>query len=237
MLISEIRSSVEGSTRPAQPLAVKLIRRQKDEGPTIRVQIPHIRADVPVIIVFRALGFVADREVLDHIIYDVRDKELMDALRQSLEEAFEIQDQEVALDYIGKRGAEPGVGKEKRIRYAREILQKHMLPHVGITAHREKKKAYFLGYMVHRLLLVHLGRREEDDRDHYMNKRLDLAGPLLAALFRQSFRQLTKEAKKYLQKQIDAGREFTLHHAIKHDTITRSLKYAAFRPYVAVVLL
>ena len=41
-----------------------------------------------------------------------------------------------------------------------------------------------LRYMVHRLLLAALGRRELDDRDHYGNKRLDLAGPLLAFLFR-----------------------------------------------------
>lgn len=39
-------------------------------------------------------------------------------------------------------------------------------------------------YMVHRLLLAAIGRREVDDRDHYGNKRLDLAGPLLAFLFR-----------------------------------------------------
>ena len=38
--------------------------------------------------------------------------------------------------------------------------------------------------MVHRLLMAALGRREVDDRDHYGNKRLDLAGPLLAFLFR-----------------------------------------------------
>jgi len=39
-------------------------------------------------------------------------------------------------------------------------------------------------FQVHRLLLVSLKRRREDDRDHYANKRLDLGGPLLAGLFR-----------------------------------------------------
>ena len=39
-------------------------------------------------------------------------------------------------------------------------------------------------YIIHRLLLCALGRRAEDDRDHYGNKRLDLAGPLLGGLFR-----------------------------------------------------
>ena len=38
--------------------------------------------------------------------------------------------------------------------------------------------------MIHRLLLCALERRSQDDRDHYGNKRLDLAGPLLAGLFR-----------------------------------------------------
>lgn len=53
--------------------------------------------------------------------------------------------------------------------------------------------------MIHRLLLVALGRREEDDRDHYGNKRLDLGGPLLANLFRQLFRKLTKDVRIYVQ--------------------------------------
>lgn len=39
-------------------------------------------------------------------------------------------------------------------------------------------------YIIHRLLLCAIGRRPEDDRDHYGNKRLDLAGPLLGGLFR-----------------------------------------------------
>jgi DNA-directed RNA polymerase II subunit RPB2 len=54
--------------------------------------------------------------------------------------------------------------------------------------------------MIHRLLLAALGRRELDDRDHYGKKRLDLAGPLLGALFRMLFQKLTKDVGKYLQK-------------------------------------
>lgn len=66
-------------------------------------------------------------------------------VKPSLDEAFVIQEQNVALNFIGSRGAKPGVTKEKRIKYAREILQKEMLPHVGISDFCETKKAYFLG--------------------------------------------------------------------------------------------
>ena len=54
--------------------------------------------------------------------------------------------------------------------------------------------------MVHRLLLAALGRRELDDRDHYGKKRMDLAGPLLASLFRMLFKKLTKDVSIYLRK-------------------------------------
>jgi DNA-directed RNA polymerase II subunit RPB2 len=176
--------------------------------------------------VFRALGFVADKDILEHIVYDLADNEMMEMLRPSIEEAFVIQSQEVALDFIGKRGSAVGVSREKRIKYAKEILQKELLPHVGVREDCETKKAYFLGYMIHRLLLCSLGRRPEDDRDHYGNKRLDLGGPLLAQLFRQLFRKLTKDVRLYCQRCIDSGKEIQLQLAIKAKTITQGLKYS-----------
>lgn len=105
-----------------------------------------------------------------------------------------------ALSFIGVRGTTTGLNKERRLRYAQEILQKEMLPHISMAEGSESKKAYFLGYMIHRLLLAAMERRELDDRDHFGKKRLDLAGPLLASLFRMLFRKLTKDVYRYLQK-------------------------------------
>lgn len=107
---------------------------------------------------------------------------------------------QVALDFIGNRGVATGLSRERRLRYAQEILQKEMLPHISMAEGSESKKAYFFGYMVHRLMLAALERRELDDRDHFGKKRLDLAGPLLANLFRMLFRKLTRDVYRYLQK-------------------------------------
>ena len=126
----------------------------------------------------------------------------------------------------GKRGNAVGVSKERRIKYAADILQKEMLPHVGIKAHQETRKAFFFGYMIHRLLLAALDRRETDDRDHFGKKRLDMAGPLLAGLFRMLFRKLTKDVGKYLQKKTDHGQEFNLSLAVKSGIISNGLKYS-----------
>lgn len=64
-------------------------------GQTIKATIPYIRQDIPIIVIFRALGFVADREILELIVYDFNNKDMMEMLRPSLEEAFVIQDQNV----------------------------------------------------------------------------------------------------------------------------------------------
>ncbi|CAN1807293.1 DNA-directed RNA polymerase II subunit 2 [Linum perenne] len=225
--VAEVRSMAESQNRPPSTMFVRMLSRAEGStGQYIKATLPYIRTEIPIIIVFRALGFVADKDILEHICYDFSDTQMMELLRPSLEEAFVIQNQQVALDYIGKRGATVGVTKEKRIKYARDILQKEMLPHVGVGEFCETKKAYYFGYIIHRLLLCALGRRPEDDRDHYGNKRLDLAGPLLGGLFRMLFRKLTRDVRSYVQKCVDNGKDVNLQFAIKAKTITSGLKYS-----------
>ncbi|KAI8374826.1 DNA-directed RNA polymerase II subunit RPB2 [Blakeslea trispora] len=226
---AEIRSQPEKGSKNASPLFIKMMRPSAERGMSgqcIRAALPYIRSEIPIVIVFRALGQVADRDVLEHICYDRNDYEMLELLKPSIEEAFVIQDHDVALDFIGKRGTTVGATREKRIKYASEILQKELLPHVGTAYKTETRKSYFFGYMIHRLLLAALERRELDDRDHYGKKRMDLAGPLMAGLFRLLFKKLTKDVAKYLQKCIESSREFNLTLAVKSNTITNGLKYS-----------
>eukprot|EP01132_Coremiostelium_polycephalum_P011390 gene11390-13949_t len=223
--VAEIRSCQETGSRPTSTMYVKMLQNTNKGAVGMKATIPYIKQDVPIVVVFRALGFVADKDILEHICYDFTDLQMMDLMRPSLEESFVIQNQEVALDYLGKRGSTVGT-RDQRIKFAREVLQKEMLPHVSVAEYYETKKAYYFGYIVHRLLLASLERRPLDDRDHFANKRLDLAGPLLGMLFRQLFKKLTKDVRIYLQKCIDKGKEFVARSAVKSKTITSGLKYS-----------
>jgi DNA-directed RNA polymerase II subunit RPB2 len=49
----------------------------------------------------------------------------------------------------------------------------------------DEVKAYFLGYMINKLLNCILGRTKPDDRDSFVNKRIDLPGDLIFELFKQ----------------------------------------------------
>ena len=50
--------------------------------------------------------------------------------------------------------------------------------------------------MIRRILLANLNPEEVDDKDYYGNKRLELAGQLLALLFEDCFKRLNADLKR-----------------------------------------
>ncbi|KAI4251716.1 MAG: hypothetical protein LQ352_004688 [Teloschistes flavicans] len=228
--VAEIRSALEKGSRLISSMSVALIAGGEGKkggiDQKIHAELPYILPRIPIVIVFRALGIVSDEDILNHICYDRNDTQMLEMLKPCLEEAFVIQDREVALDFLGKRGKNQKLSRNDRIKFARNVLQKELLPHIAQNEGSETRKAFFLGYMIHRMLQCVLGRRDVDDRDHFGKKRLDLAGPLLASLFRMLFQKLTKDIYKYLQKCVESNREFNLTLGVKQNTISSGLKYS-----------
>ena len=57
--------------------------------------IPYIKVDIPIWVVFRALGVISDRDILEHICYDMQDNQMLEMLKPCIDEGFVIQDREV----------------------------------------------------------------------------------------------------------------------------------------------
>ncbi|KAI5296373.1 DNA-dependent RNA polymerase II [Ascosphaera acerosa] len=233
--VAEIRSAVEKGSRILSQLSIKLFSKavrttggtsRESNGPMIKSTLPYIRDDIPIMIVFRALGVVSDEDILNHICYDPNDLPMLELLKPTIQTCLCIQEREVALDYIAKRGTHQSMAQDKRIRFARDVMQKEFLPHISQSEGSETRKAFFFGYMIHKLLQCALGRRDVDDRDHFGKKRLDLAGPLLAGLFRTLFMRLTKDLYRYVQRCVEANQQLRLNIGIKTATLSGGLKYA-----------
>ena len=91
-----------------------------------------IKEPIPLVILFRALNCNSDKDILQRINFDCPDStEMKEALRPSLEHSKMIETQEDALDYIAKRGAAQAYTKDKRIVYAKLLLETEFLPHVS----------------------------------------------------------------------------------------------------------
>jgi DNA-directed RNA polymerase II subunit RPB2 len=183
---AEIKSVSENSSKPIRSLRIDMVAPSKQySNHNIVVNIPNVRAPVPLFIVFRALGFLSDKEIIQMCLLDMDKYEnLVDDFIPSIHDAGPIMTQLNALQYIAQ------LAKYKTVENALLILSDYFLPHIGETNYVEK--AYFLGHMVKRLLLVANGMESPIDRDSYRYKRIELTGTMLYQLFREYYKIQSK---------------------------------------------
>ena len=152
---------------------------------------------IPIIVIIKALGFAKDEDIMKFIAGEEQNDETL----INLFEFVDIKNEEEALDYIAKR---IGITQAKEIRVERtqEILDKYLLPHLGIKKEDRLQKAYNLCKLIKKYIAVSNGKIPVDDKDHYINKRIKMSGDLLAELFRVNLKVLIGEgirkAVKYL---------------------------------------
>lgn len=209
--IAEIRSVQENKLGVPKITTLRLSAKANQFGRLIRANIHHIKNDVPIFILFKALGLSNDKEIIQYIVHDLDDPLnaiLINELIGSIEESNTIQCSKDALEYLSRYLNITGYPKEilnnkvHRINIVRNVLCTEFLPHVGREFH---KKALYLGYMVNKLLKCFLHLKEFDDRDSYINKKIDTPGVLMANLFRQYYGKVIKDMKNMVQKEINVG--------------------------------
>ncbi len=185
--VAEIRSVQEARFGVPKTTTLKLSSKANQFGRSIRVSMHHIKHEVPLFVVFRALGVISDRDIAACIVPDTDDVALLKELAGCMDEASGIRTKEAAeaylLQYMHTAQQHQAQGPQ-RLSTLRNVLKKDFLPHVGQEMH---KKALYLGHMVNKLLRCYMKLIPLDDRDSYINKRLDTPGVLLANLFRQNY--------------------------------------------------
>lgn len=224
-LTAEIRS-IEDHSRKIPSVFKVILGNNKTFGLTF----PGVKKKlIPLWIVFRALGVVSDEEIINKIV-DSRDAEIVEYLQMSLEEAYHIETQEDALDWIGENAITVHKTTDERRAHAKMILQRDILPHVGVDDQSFLKKATFIGYMVRKIIDCITGRREYDDRDHTGNIRIDNTGQLLGAKFRDGYQRVFNETKEFIKKRITGGtnydKDFSLSSIINEKSITNDITNA-----------
>ena len=208
----EISSVSEESPSIAYLTYVKMCSRESTfGGKTLRIRMRRMKQDLPLIVVFRAINIISDKDILEMIAYDIdseKNKSILELLRPSLEEASPIQSQKVALEYIsryttGHIQKESMKSNKCKLQYTYNVIIDVLFPHLGKSP---IKKAYFLGLMVNKLLKTVLGILDYDDRDSFINKRVETSGYLMAQLFRTHFGKFVKDLKMACDKDARAGR-------------------------------
>lgn len=166
------------------------------ENKSTYFSLPYIQQHIKVGIVFKALGYNTEEEITN--LLGLQGDIFKRYINSIIRDSYFIKTQKEALEYIGQYSIHL-VPKEKKHSYVWQILETEIFPHMGVTA-TVKEKALYLGHMIYKLLYTEVNFRNEDDRDNYSNKRVEVTGVLFYDLFRTLFKRYIKNIQLQLVK-------------------------------------
>lgn len=187
-------------------VATLRIKVRKFGSSPFRVSLPGQETDIPILILWRAIGGVEDAWQL-HIDSD-------DA-RSSVEDASVALTQEAAMEWLSNYFEDP-----------HRILDQLVYPNMRTDMKADHLCLQWAKY----LECLHKHQRGEEnafcDRDHVRAKRLDTAGAMLGTLFMHLFYQMLGTLKKSCIALLNKNKKIRPHRLIQPQHITDGIKYA-----------
>jgi len=171
---------------------------------------------IPIVYVLKALGFT-DEDIVRNIGLSDNGEVLL-----NLYEHVDVKDVEEAQDMIAKK---MGITQTREIRIERvqDILDKYLLPHVGLMESARRQKAANLARYLREFILVSNGQLPVADKDHYANKRLKLSGDLLGDLFRVNLKVLVGDMLYNFQRIVKRGKFPSIKVIIRDKLLTQRI--------------
>ena len=239
-LYAEIRSMCDSTYLPPKTTCLNMSGKLNHMGRIIRINTSFIRSEVPIFVIFRALGILSDREIIRHIVYDTdseKNQRIINELMACCEDACDINTQEQAENTLIKImiGVNKNNDHETNKAQLHNNLANDFLPHVGKSYRR---KALYVGYIIRKMIRIYLGYDTYDNRDSYINKRVDTPGVLMSNLFRQCYGKMTKELKIAIEKELNLWRgnanipisniisDISIHRFFKQSLLDSWIRYS-----------
>jgi len=203
--------------------ALTVVEKKKDG--MLMVSLPTTYGQIPLMVLLRALGMENDEEIVDVISVDPKMEPFVLANIEECANEYGITTKSEAIAYLGKKFA-GGQAKEYRIKRVEALMDRNLLPHLGNDQEDRLTKAIFMARMGMAVLELALGKREPDDKDHYANKRLKLAGDLMEDLFRVAFTALCKDLKYQIERIHAKGKEIKISSSLRADVLSQRIHHA-----------
>lgn len=207
---AEIKSVPDFKCISPKQIEMMIASKNNGFGNGIYVTIPRIKQPIELFALYRALGVLSDKQICQYIVLDINDPkqaDVLNALQASMIDANKYMTQEDAVKHITSYVAytplnmDKETGARKKREFTLDVLDSDLFPHCQTL----QQKLYLLGYMANKLILTSQGILPPDDRDSYVNKRIELTGTLLNNLFRNYFNKLVKEMQKQVVREINTG--------------------------------
>ena len=215
--VAEFKSVPDSKCISPKQVEMMISSKTNMYGHGIFVIIPRLKQkrSIELFALFRALGVISDKAICEYIVLDVDDaknKQIMEFLQASIEEGKPFINgvenvQENAKQHVMSIIAYNPYQNDKKappiskLDYTNELFKNDFFPHCKTM----EQKLFLLGFMANRLIRTALGWNPPDDRDSYLNKRLELCGSLLNNLFRNHYIRFVKDMEKHVIREINIG--------------------------------
>lgn len=173
--------------------------------------------NIPIIALLKALGMTTEADIAKQI-----EKE-DDCVIVNLYEFSSIQSPKDALLYIAEKSGIQGTEKEILDRI-RQRIDSYLLPHIGLDKNSRTEKALTICKLLKQYLNAKDDKTIRTDKDHYSNKRVKLAGELLAELFRVNMNILVKDIQYTLQKIVKRKKFYSIKTIAKSTLFTHRIE-------------
>lgn len=207
---AEIKSVPDNKCISPKQIEIEIASKNNGYGFPMKVVIPRVKESIDLFVLFRALGVTSDKEICEYILLNIESEkhsDMVDFLYASVIEANRCMSKEEALKHIityvayTPMNMDKEQGSRKKRDFTMDVLNNDLFPHCKTP----QQKLFFLGHMTNRLIQTALGWIKPNDRDSYVNKRIDMTGTLLNNLFRNYFNKLVKEMQKHILKEVNGG--------------------------------
>jgi len=207
---AEIKSVPDFKCISPKQIEMMIASKNNGFGHGLFITIPRIKQPIELYVLFRALGIMSDKQISEYIVLDIEDErqaDILNFLQASIIDGNKYMTTEDALRHITASVAytpinlDKETGARKKREFAVEVLSNDLFPHCQTL----QQKLYLIGYMASKLIQTSMGWLPPDDRDSYINKRIELTGTLLNNLFRNYFNKLVKEMQKQIVREINNG--------------------------------
>ena len=175
--------------------------------------------EIPICIIFRAMGILSDQEIVQSIGSD-----FYDLLVESIQESHttNVLSRQQAISFIASR-IKSSARIEDKMNEVIDVLSTIILAHIPVVKGNFNPKARYLALMVRRIFEGFIDPTKVDDKDYYGNKRLELAGQLISLLFEDLFKKFNSDLKKLCDIMLAKPEVFDVYTHIRTDTITFGL--------------
>ncbi|KAL3454705.1 hypothetical protein BJX65DRAFT_315756 [Aspergillus insuetus] len=193
-----VQASVTSSSNERKSKSYIILKKDK-----LYVKHNVLSEEIPIVILLKAMGIHTDKEMM--LLVAGVDKVYQEDFAINFEEAIKvgIYTQQQALDWIGSRikiNRKQMSYRRTHVQEAVEAIASVIISHIEVKDMNFRPKAIYVANMARRVLMAKNDASMVDDRDYLGNKRLELAGQLLALLFEDLFKKFCFDIKMNIDK-------------------------------------